>query len=136
MNMKNVLLLFLFSLISLFTTAQNAQQPELRFRAGIILGLNASQVDVDDYAGFNKLGINSGFMAELPVSKSFSFSAEILYTQKGSKSHTVTGVPLEYKLRLNYAEIPLVCSFSVKPSLNFGLGLSYSRLLRSREFIN
>jgi hypothetical protein len=109
---------------------------ELRFRGGIILGVNATQVDGDDYAGYHKLGLNGGFTAQLPISKNFFFSTEILYTQKGAKSRTFQGVPLQYRLKLNYAEIPLLFNFQEKHAVNFGLGLSYGRLIKIREFID
>ena len=115
--------------------AQNTPLTDLTFHAGIVLGLNASQVDGDDYAGYNKLGINAGFMSVLPVSKKIFFSAEILYTQKGSKSHVVSGMPLEYRLKLNYAEIPVLFNFNAKPVLDFGAGFAYARLVKSREFV-
>ncbi len=109
---------------------------ELRFRGGIILGVNATQVDGDDYAGYHKLGLNGGFAAQLPVSKKFFFSTEILYTQKGAKSRTFQGIPLQYRIKLNYAEIPLLFNFQEKHAVNFGLGLSYGRLIKIREFID
>lgn len=113
---------------------QDAPKTELRFRGGMILGLNASQVDGDDYAGYHKLGLNGGFMAQIPVSKKFFVSMEILYAQKGAKSRTYAGFPTEYRLVIDYAEVPLLINFQEKSAVNFGIGVSYGRLVRTREY--
>ena len=132
-NLSTLLLLLLAG----FVNRSNGQEApsQLRFHAGGVLGLIASQVDGDDFAGFNKLGVTGGFIAELPLSKYFFISTEILYSQKGSKSHTYPNIPLEYRLKLNYAEVPVLINFQNKPSFNFGAGFSYNRLIKVREFV-
>lgn len=137
---KSILLKFLFVVfMTCFYTAarsQDADKTELRFRGGAVLGLNACQVDGDDFAGYHKLGLNGGFLAEIPVSKRFFFSMEILYSQKGAKSRTYPGIPTEYKVNLDYAEIPLLFNFQEKSAVNFGLGVSYGRLVRNKEYVD
>ena len=133
---KKLLAVLLLTMISMVLQAQNAPKTELRFRGGIVLGLNASQVDGDDFAGYHKLGINGGFMAQLPLTKKFFMSMEILYSQKGGKSRTYAGFPTEYQVNLNYAEVPLLINFQEKSAVNFGLGLAYGRLVKTREFID
>ncbi|MBA2423026.1 MAG: PorT family protein [Chitinophagales bacterium] len=135
-RLRNFLILICLVLFWNVTWAQVNSITELRFRAGIVLGLNATQVDGDDYAGYHKLGLNGGFTAQLPVSKKFFFSTEILYSQKGAKSRTFQGVPLAYRTKLNYAEIPLLFNFQEKHAVNFGLGVSYGRLIKVREYID
>jgi hypothetical protein len=132
---KTLLLTAIFAFSFLVTMGQGSDKTELRFRAGVVLGVNATQVDGDDLAGYHKLGLNGGFIAHIPVSKKFFFSTEILYTQKGSKSRTYAGYPLAYKLKLNYAEIPVLINFQEKTALNFGIGVSYGRVVKVREFI-
>lgn len=61
---------------------------------------------------------------------------EILYSQKGAKSRTYSGFPTEYQVNLNYAEVPLLINFQEKSAVNFGLGLAYGRLVKTREFID
>lgn len=132
--MKIILsLLFLTGLLQM-TYGQDAASTELRFRGGAVLGLNACQVDGDDYAGYHKLGFNGGFLAEIPVAKKFFVSMEILYSQKGAKSRTYQGIPTEYQANLNYAEIPVLFNFQEKSAVNFGLGASYGRLVKYKEF--
>lgn len=115
--------------------SQDAQKTELRFRGGMIFGLNASQVDGDDYAGYHKLGINGGFLAQIPLSKKFFISTEILYSQKGAKSRTIMGQNVAYRVNLNYSEIPVLINFQEKTSVNFGVGVAYARLLKAREWL-
>jgi len=55
----------------------------------------------------------------LPVSYSFSFAPEILFSQKGYKAETTYG---EFKQRTNYIDIPLLAKFKVVPGFNFVIG--------------
>lgn len=137
MHMPAKILVALFLLLaSSQLMGQNAPQTDVRFRGGIVAGLNATQVDGDDFAGFTKLGLNAGFVAQLPLSKKFFMSMEILYSQKGAKSKTYQGFPTEYRVKLNYAEVPVLINFQEKSAVNFGLGLAYGRLVKIREFID
>ena len=54
------------------------------FDAGVIVGMNFTQVHGDNLAGFNKFGLNTGAIAHINLNKSWSVSFEVLYTQKGS----------------------------------------------------
>jgi hypothetical protein len=127
-----VLAVFIF-----FRTAKaQDENPILKFRGGIIAGMNASQVDGDNYAGYTKVGFNGGFISQIPISNFFFGSVELLYSQQGSRSHTVPGEPLAYKLKLNYAQIPVLINFQDKPSFNLGAGFAYGRLLRVREYVD
>lgn len=127
-------MLIIWLLLCSVASAQENPKTQLRFRGGVILGLNASQVDGDDFAGYHKLGINGGFLSEIPVSKKFFTSVEILYSQKGAKSRTYAGYPTEYRVNLEYAEVPVLINFQEKTAVNFGLGFSYGRLLKSKEY--
>ncbi|MBA3648080.1 MAG: PorT family protein [Chitinophagales bacterium] len=127
--------ILIFSVLFIAFMNIKAQDPALKFHAGAVAGLNFSQVDGDDWASYNKVGLNAGFISEVPLSKHFFVSAEILYSQKGSKSPTYKGVPLTFKWKLNYAEIPVLINFQEKKAINFGAGLSYAQLLKAREFI-
>lgn len=130
------MLLILLSIFFIDASAQNDPNTTLRFRGGMVLGLNASQVDGDDFPGYHKVGLNGGFLAEIPVSKKFFVSMEILYAQKGAKSRTYAGLPTEYHSKLDYAEVPILINFQEKTAVNFGLGFSYGRLVRNKEYVD
>src|SRR6188474_2797152 len=91
----------------------NTYQPSMRIRGGVIFGMNASQIDGDDYAGYRKVGLNFGFYGQIPVSKRFFLSTEILYSQKGAKNPVTPNTPVQYWYTWNiqYAEIPLLIHY-------------------------
>jgi len=109
------LLLFgccLFS-FTYFLSGQNRSQ-EQRFGAGLIAGVTASQIDGDESAGYNKLGLQAGARGIVRLTKRTDASVEILYTQRGAKSRFVKdrfdpSVP--YSIRLDYIEIPVQWHF-------------------------
>ena len=45
--------------------ASEVQAQALRFDGGLVAGLNASQVQGDDYTGFNKLGLSGGAFVDV-----------------------------------------------------------------------
>lgn len=109
------------------------------FYNGVAAGINASQVDGDNYAGFHKAGLNIGFVSYARLNETFRLSIEMLYSRKGARnvqvinSPAVGSVPEIYTLKLNYAEIPLMLHIYTGYNIHLGMGLSYSRLLSSKE---
>jgi len=132
------LLLSILSVSTITTVlAQNTtDQRKIGIRGGVILGMNASQLDGDDYQGFHKVGFNGGFYGQIPVSKMFFFSTEILYSQKGGKSETYPGIPIKYSWGISYAEVPVLFHFQEKQAVNFGVGFSYSRFLKEHLIVD
>lgn len=113
-------------------------ESENTFYGGPVLGLNFTQVDGDNYAGYAKVGFNLGGIVYTKFGSDFAASMEILYTQKGAsgkpKPSGVPGINLvDYDLKLNYAEVP-ICLYYVDPHKNhFGAGVSYGRLISAVE---
>jgi len=81
-----------------------------------LLGFNLTQVEGDEVHGFKKPGLNIGAGVLIPFKKNWDISMEVIFNQKGarqkpqytdslSNGHVITG---EYKLRLNYVEVPLM----------------------------
>ncbi len=106
------------------------------FDAGLSLGLNFSQVDGDDLAGFNKLGVNIGPIVHVNFSPNWSASLELLYSQKGAKTKPNANNFNTFLLVMDYAEVPILANYNDKNRLLFQAGLSYGRLINSREEIN
>jgi len=104
-------------------------------KTGVILGVNASQVDGDGIAGFKRLGLNTGLYARIPLAKHFSASIELLYSQKGSRQFPDSKNPgkRSYKLALDYAEIPLLIEYQDLDKISAGLGFSVGQLVRFKE---
>lgn len=120
----------LVAFFPLFSFSQNG--PQARFAAGVDAGLTFSQVDGDTYSGFTKVGFSAGFIATLPVTGNFFGSMEILYAEKGSLAFMSPTNPYYWKLRLNYADVPVLINYQdPNANLSFGAGLSFGTLVKS-----
>ncbi|MCF8229354.1 MAG: PorT family protein [Bacteroidales bacterium] len=108
------------------------------FKGAAIGGFNLTQVDGDEVYGFNRIGLNAGAGVVLPLGEHWEISLETSFSQKGAyqkqqyidSSRALTG---EYNLRLNYVEVPLLLHYKDKGGLTFGAGLSWGRLVSSKE---
>jgi len=111
------------------------------FKAGIVTGLNLSQIDGDALGGYDKLGLNVGVIADIYVAETWSVSIEILYAQKGAStgifrnsldnpSSPDFGNP-PYRWRWDYIELPLIVHYNDKNKMNFGLGIAPARLVNA-----
>lgn len=106
------------------------------FKAEIIGGFNKSQVDGDETAGFKKYGLNTGLGVVLPIHKNWSLSLETLYSQKGSRLRRQSSDSLDgsYRLKLNYAEVPLMLMYTDRDFMSAGVGVSWGRLVYIDEW--
>lgn len=107
---------------------------------GGIVGGNFCQVDGDSYAGYYKTGLNVGGIGYARVYKNVALSFELLYSQRGARDNGVRYSPVDsatlitkYNINVAYAEIPLMINYFDKRKSHFGLGVSYGRLLSTRE---
>ena len=106
-------------------------------KAAVLAGMNLTQVDGDEVYGFHKVGLNLGAAVIIPFSDHWEVSIELSYSQKGSyqKPHydhdSLTG---EYRLKLNYLEVPVLVHFNDKDKVKFGLGLGWGRLVGVEEY--
>lgn len=139
--------IFALPLLLLLQTAQ-AQNPtsfyieEPRtFYGGLLLGGNFSQVDGDSYAGYHKVGLNVGGIVYTQLAPNLAASIEILYSQKGSRGHKQQlsagnqYLITNYRINLNYAEVPVMLNYFDRRRSHFGGGFSYSQLINSDERI-
>jgi len=127
---KRILLLPLIILLCLAVKPASAQ----RIIGGISLGTNLTQVDGDQFYGFNKFGLNVGPMVALPFGKkrNWSVSMELLYSQKGSY-HKGSTDSTYYKLKLDYIDIPVLVHFTDKKIVSAGVGFCYGQLINKVE---
>lgn len=115
-------------------------EDERTFYGGIIAGTNFTQVDGDNFAGYHKVGFNIGGIVYTPVAPHVALSMEVLYSQKGAKSKDYFVISpgqyiTDYKITLNYAEVPIMLNYFDKRKSNFGAGVSYGRLGTADEHI-
>ena len=143
--MKFKFLLIVFLIIIIKSQSQN-------FNGGIIGGINATQISGDRLVGYNKLGMNLGAFVNLSTGKFSTLQMELDFVQKGSRSQFgISDTTIEsrkiYRLRLNYAEIPILFKYSLRGISKYGndstyhllnkltveIGLAYAVLIHSSE---
>lgn len=113
---------------------------ERTFYGGVLAGVNLTQVDGDNFAGYHKVGANVGGIAYIKFDEHLAASMEILYSQKGSRATDAQPIApglfiTNYDINLNYAEVPILFNYFDKRKSHFGGGISYSRLAGSSEHL-
>lgn len=101
-----------------------------KFEAQLQIGINASQIDGDLIAGYNKPGLLIGPLVSFPFSDVFALQTGILYSQKGSR-HSNSD-PFTFIQRLNYIEMPLAARLQAFDQLQFIGGLTANYLIGAR----
>ncbi len=139
-NMRiNILIAILLLSGKLFSQINAGDQGDNTFHVfegGISAGFNFSQVDGDNYAGFNKIGINAGPIVHVNFTPNWNLSLEVLYSQKGSRTKPDPNNFNTYNLSMDYIEIPVLANYNDKSRLIFQAGLAYGRLFSVKEVIN
>lgn len=153
-DMKKLTLTLL--LLALFSCAHSQ-----RFIGSIIAGVNDSQVDGDEVAGYYKWGFNGGLSVMMPLDNKFHWfgTIELLYNQKGSFQNAYRAnatlsentpllwhnedfsVPfnkkIKYKLTLDYVEVPVLFHYEDwRSGCSIGAGFAWGRLVRVHEIEN
>src|SRR5688572_14807215 len=108
--MKKSIFLSLLFFSTLVVYSQDQKKKESIFKPALIIGMNATQVDGDDLAGYRKVGLNAGAAAYIRLPKNFSINFEILYSQKGARASANQYIlnSQDYKLVLDYVDIPII----------------------------
>lgn len=141
---KSSILYLLLLMVPAVAHAQNFFSTEEEgisrvFYGGFAGGLNFTQVDGDSYAGYHKVGLNAGGMVYVRFSDRVGLCLELAYSQKGARvkesGTNIYGVGYlnDYKLKLNYVEVPLMFYFVTNSKVHIKLGASYARLFSSTE---
>ena len=88
------------------------------FKAKVIGGINASQLEGDNFSGFNKIGLQGGVGVTYPLTERFSsqssrvgksLSIELLLNQKGSSStFSISSNVQRTSTSLHYIQVPLL----------------------------
>ncbi len=105
---KKIPLYFFLTFFSL-SLVKNATAQQ-RFKAGLVLGLNAAQVNGDDNGGYNKLGLQGGLRGVVILRDKMEILLEMLYSQRGSRSKT-NQFPAGLKINLQYVEVPVMFGY-------------------------
>jgi hypothetical protein len=118
----------LFLIILLFIPLISSAQ---RFKGGIVMGMNVSQIDGDRFPGYNKAGLVGGAFVYTDFKDKWGALMEIRYAAKGSAA------PKYYsyvrKFRLQYIEIPVLAQYEPVKKLKLQFGLSFGFLFDAAQ---
>ena len=113
-----------------------------RFSAGIVGGANAAQIDGDQLAGFDKLGMTGGLKAIVNFESAFDLHIEFLYSERGSRPDLFSPeYDPDIEISLKYIELPVLITLGDwwqeeegYHKVSAHAGLSYARLITARTF--
>lgn len=111
-----------------------------RFSAGLVAGLNASQIDGDELAGFDKVGLTGGIKTIMEFESVWRMNMELLYSERGSRPDIFNpDYDPDIEISLKYIEIPVYVSLGdwwqeegEYYKVSAQAGLSYGRLLDAK----
>jgi|WetSurMetagenome_2_1015567.scaffolds.fasta_scaffold273400_2 hypothetical protein len=121
--MKNSIIIVL-----LFISLQSMAQ---RFNGGLVAGVNVSQIDGDDWGGYNKAGLVGGAYVFTKFRNKWGAQMEIRYAAKGSAPSLNN--PLHRKIRLQYIELPLIATFDFTKKIQLQAGGSFGYLFNAAQ---
>lgn len=130
------LLVLLLALAGAQPLSAQSEPRQSVFRGYPVLGMNVSQVDGDNLAGFHKVGLHAGagVFVMLNQARTLSVSMELLFTQKGSRTRPGS-FPID-KLVLNYVDLPVQISYHDKDRMIFSGGFSYGNLFGFKRILD
>jgi hypothetical protein len=105
------------------------------FRAGIVGGLNGSQLDGDGLAGYNKASLYTGVYVGRALTDKVYWQLELAYSGKGSQ-RVVNPETLDegpwLRLSMHYIDIPFTIHYQYTPQWHFHTGLGMNFLVNYR----
>jgi hypothetical protein len=139
--MKILSLLFataFFGIVSL--SAQETTSDAPRFKGGLRFGFNASQINGDYSAGYNKVGLYGGLQAQARLNQRHYLSTGIIFSQRGSAPGLINSATA-WAIKLNFIEVPVIfhiTDWELRPGfsrMHAGIGLNYSRLIGANAIL-
>lgn len=132
-KLSNSVFVLAFILFNL-SAALKAQDNE-GFKAGLVAGINASQISGDNLGGFYKPSFIVGGFVRRKIKSNALLQFDIMYIGKGSRKNA--NFELEdytiYRLNMHYIEVPLAYIWKYREKLWFEGGLSAAALLTYYE---
>lgn len=97
------------------------------------MGLTASQIDGDMYAGYNKAGFVGGVFARTDLSDKTGWQIEIKYIGKGAGKKNDPDHPEYYKVKLHYIEVPVSLYYRFAGKWSGEVGIAPGYLMKAAE---
>ena len=95
-----------------YRRGKKRQKREPIFGAGVVAGYQVSQIDGDEFTGFDLPGFSAGLRGVIRFTRHDQLRMELLYSQQGSRieynTNQGTALGRDRLLRLNYAEVPFL----------------------------
>lgn len=138
--MRNLYLIF-FLLFAICTTSmaqgrkRTKKQDRRRFKASLVLGGYGSQVDGDNFVGYNKFGLSGGVRATAVLNRHFDANIELLYQQKGSRFESRPGGSRDRILHLDYMEVPILLRYypqKKEEGISLAAGFAFARIINTK----
>lgn len=132
MNRIFLLLSIFFALNPSLSAQEEEQVVERRFNGGFVYGFNSSQINGDGLAGYHKLGLYAGIVANANLTPKTYLSTGITFSQRGSA--TALNSQNTARIRFDIIELPLIFHYKDKETedgyhqVHFGTGFCYGRL--------
>lgn len=125
--------LMMIAALMLATLSANAQSvfDEGTFTLQPKVGIGLSEI-TDDDAKF-KFGLGAGVEAQYQIKSWLGVSAGAMYQQMGSKVKDIAGIDMsDYKINLEYINIPVMAKFYVAKGLSLNVGLQAGFLTKAK----
>ncbi len=100
------------------------------FDAYVELGINASQIDGDELAGYNQPGLRLGAHVALPLDSGWLVRTGMVYSGKGSRHGERD--PIFQILRVNYLELPIVAQYALLKQVSLTAGFTANYRIQAR----
>lgn len=127
--------LHLLLLLAGLTVSSLAEAQALRFDGGPVAGINAAQVQGDEYTGFNKLGLSGGAFIDVRNPENYwGIRLEMHYAEKGSRRGGDPEVgTTTIELRMNYIDIPVLFDVNLG-NYQVGIGPYFGRMIKAEKW--
>ena len=93
------------------------------FDGGVYAGLTSSQIDGDEFVGYNKPGFMAGAFVRTELSNTFDLRLAVQYISKGARQANDDNIT-EYKIHFDYVELPVTVIWKTKNRFSFEGGLA------------
>lgn len=139
--MKNLILSISLAGMAIIAGAGKTYAQKSQTRVGIKAGLSLTTLGAATSNGISvnydyRPGFQGGLFLETPLSKSVTFSPQVLFTQKGGNVNTtISGINIKGNTQLNYIDVPLLVGFKANTNLTFYVGPQVSFLLSQKDVI-